>query len=288
MEYLENSNRYYDLTTEAYIKYFGENFHLFLWPKHLSRAQAIMHTNNMFIVDGKLSSSSKVIDLGCGIGSLAILIGKRYGCEVCAININRHQLNIAKNHSKRRYPNITFLYNDIMQLNLNKMFDTAFFIDVEPHLPDKRKALSNIRKALSSGGRIIMTAWLQNEKPSMLQKEFLIKPFCRLGAFPYLETFSGYNKLFKRENLRVIKCQDVTNKARRSVDEFYHFAFQILSGLKSFRNFLNLAKNSPVLKTLRRGEIRNQMHNAFLGPIYAKLCMDAGVFKLGYFVLEKV
>lgn len=84
-EYIENSNSYYNLTTGAYQLYFGEHLHLSLWCKRETRNQAIKRTNDMFFKHGNLNSNSEVIDLGCGIGSLSLLIAKKYGCNITAI-----------------------------------------------------------------------------------------------------------------------------------------------------------------------------------------------------------
>ncbi len=285
--YKENANVYYDLSTGAYERYFGENIHLFLWKKGESREQAIRNTNEMFIRDARISPESHVVDLGCGIGALSILVAKKYGCRVTGININRHQLKIARKKAKAEGVRIDFLEKDIMKLDLDEKFDAALFIGVEPHLPDKRKAVRNIRKILKKNTRIVMTAWLQSEKLNLVQREFLIKPLCRIGAFSYLETFPGYRSIFRKEGFKIIKFRDITPQTKRCVDEFYARLFKIIRGFNSLETMAKIVKNTAFLSTLKKGELRRAAEDIFKGPIYAKLCMDAGVLKLGYFVVEK-
>lgn len=283
--YIENSNKYYDLTTGAYISHFGEHLHLFIWPKHLSRKKGIELTNRIYLSDGKLNPQSEVIDLGCGIGSLALLLKKKIGCNVTGININENQLKIAKKKSIKK--EVDFYLMDIMKLKLNKKFDTAFLIGVDPHLPNKQKALKKIKMHLKKKGRIVMTAWLQGEKINYAQREFLINPLCKLGGFAYLETFDGYKKIFAKEKFKIIKFKDITTKVKRSVDEFYYYALELSKKCNSFKEILKISKITPIFKMLKRGDIKKQLEDAFLGPIYLKMCIDAGIFKLGYFVLEK-
>jgi cyclopropane fatty-acyl-phospholipid synthase-like methyltransferase len=285
--YLRNTNRYYDLMTGVYQLYVGEHFHLFLWSEGETREEGIRRTNDMFLSDGKLNFSSRVVDLGCGIGSLAILIAKRYGCEIFATNINEHQLKIAKKRAKQCNLNIDFIKQDVMELDFGERFDAAFLIDVEPHLPDKENAIANIKSLLRVNGRLVMTAWLQDENPSFAQMEFLIRPFCKLIAFPYMETFRGYRKIFKKQGLRTVKSKDLTNEFRRSVEDFYSRLFKVIKGHNSLRSMSQIVKNPTFLKTITTADFRKAAEDAFLGPIYIKLCMDAGVLKLGYFVLEK-
>ena len=85
-----------------------------------------------------------------------------------------------------------------MSFETNEQFDAAFLIDVEPNLPDKERAVGNVRAVLTKNARLVMTAWLHNEKPNFAEREFLIKPFCRLAAFPYMENFSGYKEIFEK------------------------------------------------------------------------------------------
>lgn len=289
--YLDNVNKYYNLSTGAYQKIFGEHFHIYIWSKGKTQVQAIKDTNNMILADGKVNSYSNIIDLGCGIGSLSLLIFSRYGCRITAINTNKHQLNIAKDRAKKRKININFIESDIMELKIKKKFDACFFIDVEPHLPDKYKAVKIIKNLLKPKGRLVMTAWLQSEKPTIFQKEFLIKSFCRLAAFPFMETFSNYRKYFKKENFKIIKFQDITEGTRQVVDYYYNYVLNHTKNYKSIRQAASLVKDKDfikeILQTASKGQLFKTAEDIFLGPIYTKLCLDAKVFKVGYFVVEK-
>lgn len=287
LDYKKQTNRYYDLSTGAYQRYWGEHFHLFLWAENENREDGIARTNEMFLADGQLTPESDVLDAGCGIGSLSILIARSYGCKVTGVNINSHQLRIARKRAMQCNLPVDFIEKDIMELDCTNQFDTAFLVDVELHLPDKKKAIKNIKHAVRKGGRIVMTAWLQNENPTFAQRELLIRPYCRVAAFPYLETFDGYKKIFKKEKLKLVKAQDITNETRRAVDDCYGRLFDILRANNSMSQILQLVADSNIVKMLSAGDKRKAIEDVFLGIIYAKVCMDAGVFKVGYFVAER-
>jgi|GEM_PF-6978425 len=290
-DYLDNVNKYYNLATGAYERFIGEHFHLYIWEKGKTKKQAIVDFNNMILADGKINSKNYIIDLGCGIGSLSLLIYSRYCCDITAVNINKHQLNIARERAKKKKAKINFIENDIMDLSFKEEFNTCFFIDAEPHLPNKHKAIKIVRKLLKHKGRLVMTAWLQSERPTIFQKELLIKPFCRLAAFPFMETFSHYKRYFQKEHFNVIKFEDITEGIKPVVDYYYHFVMDHTSDYKSIKQAAGLVKNrefiGELIKTATKGELLKTAEDIFLGPIYTKLCMDAGVFKLGYFVVEK-
>ena len=291
-KYLEDNNLYYNLSTGSYIKFFGEHLHLYPWPKGKTRNQAIKYTNDLILQDGRLRSESNVIDLGCGIGSLSLLIASRYSCKITAININSHQLDIAKKRSREKRAKIHFIQQDIMELRLKEHFNTCFMIDVEPHLPNKLRAMNSIKNLLKPGGRLVMTAWLQPEKTSFFQKEMLIKPYCKIAAFPFLETFGHYKSYFIKNNFKIIKFKDITEETKRTVDYYYFLGLKLLNKYNSIGEIAKLVldKNliSTLLKKAGRESILKTAENIFLGPVYTKLCMDAQLLKIGYFVVEKL
>lgn len=283
--YEKSVNQYYDLTTDAYRLYYGEHFHLFFWEVGESRKAAMENTNEIFLADANLPSGPRVVGLGCGIGSLALLVAKRFECEVTGVNINQYQLEVAEKRVRRSKLPITLVHQDVMHLDLDGVFDAAFMIDVECHFPDKQLAIRNVAAVLGEKGRIVMTAWLKDEAPNWIQEDLLLRPFCRAGRFPSLGTFSAYEEIFKQEGLRIIKFEDTTAKSSRSLDAFYYQVFEIMEEFGSKRRFESLM--GKVGQVGDAADLRADLGEVFLPAIYGKLCMDAGVYKLGYFVLEK-
>jgi hypothetical protein len=136
-----------------------------------------------------------------------------------------------------------------------------------------------------------MTAWLTLEKPTIFQKELLLKPYYRLAAFPFMESFGNYKRYFQNQDLKVVKFEDITERIRSVVDHYYHYALNHTKDYKFLSQAADLVKDKDfikeLLKTASQGQLFKTAEDIFLGPIYTKLCLDAGIFKVGYFVVEK-
>ena len=91
----------------------------------------------------------------------------------------------------------------------------------------------------------------------------MIKPYCRVGAFPYLETFDGYEKIFKKQKLKTLKAQDITDETRRSINDCYERLFDILKA----NNSAPLRQPTLLSDLLKRPEVRYHMISAFDGHL---------------------
>ncbi len=282
-DYVENSNEYYDLTTNAYLEHWDEHFHLFKWSDEESREQALKRTNKILLEDGEVGAGSDVVDLGCGVGAFARCLAEE-GCNVLGVNVNEHQLDIARKSSSS--DRVSFVKQDIMELDLDETFDSAYLIGVDPHLPSKGKAVRRILEHLRPGGRLVINAWLKAEECTFGQQEFLLNPLCDKGGFAGFSTFKTYMDVFDSVGVEVVKSEDWTADVRPCVEDFYDKMFDLLENYTSLQDLYPFISSS-LLKTLTNGDVRERLHDVFLGPVYLKMCFDADVFKLGHFVLEK-
>ncbi len=278
---------YYDVLTEPYRHFWGDFFHPGIFENSRETLRnALSRTHELLLKDSKLNSSSIAIDLGCGIGSLCFLISKRIGCKVVGANFSKFQLKIARKLAKKyKLGNVEFRDIDVSQIKTPKdTFDAAFLIDVACHFPNKKKALENIFKIIKPGGRLIVMDWLQKDSLNLFEKELLIKPFNKYWNFPYIESFEGYQKLFRKVGFKIVKAYDITNKVKRNWEMFYDIALREV-GRMSIRKMITYIKNP--LMALNKRKYEKIAENQFYANIFAKICSDARLFKYGYFVLEK-
>ncbi|MGH6859375.1 MAG: class I SAM-dependent methyltransferase [Phyllobacterium sp.] len=134
-----------------------------------------------FIRKGGLRKTSRVLDIGCGIGRMAVPLtqyldvsnGRYCGIDPVAGGINWCQQKISS-----VYPNFEFrhvdiahnLYNpkgaiDGLELSLpyeDRQFDFIIMTSVVTHLPDEEVSayLREVERLLAPGGRLFMTAFI--------------------------------------------------------------------------------------------------------------------------------
>lgn len=122
--------------------------------------------NNPLIIDKQIINkrynldNKEILDFGCGMGGLSCWYAKTWNCNVHAIDIDSHHIEIA-NYMKNKYnlKNIIFEKIDISEIPLKKKYDYIFLNDVAEHI--KLSFLENFliqfSKHLNTNAKIFIT-----------------------------------------------------------------------------------------------------------------------------------
>jgi len=97
---------------------------------------------------------SKVLDIGCGIGTLGESIKQKWKVEVVGIEIDEQMAKVAKERLDK------VIIGDIEKINLAEYltlnyFDCIIFADILEHLKDPWSVLKKIVKFLAEDGIIV-------------------------------------------------------------------------------------------------------------------------------------
>lgn len=113
----------------------------------------------VFSILDKLMFSS-VLDIGCAQGQYAIRIAQKYPfSKVKGVDIREEELKVGRGLSRKfGLKNLTFERRDICDGSINEKHDVVLLLQVIEHLKDDRSALKKIRKLVSTGGHLIITA----------------------------------------------------------------------------------------------------------------------------------
>jgi demethylmenaquinone methyltransferase/2-methoxy-6-polyprenyl-1,4-benzoquinol methylase/phosphoethanolamine N-methyltransferase len=108
-----------------------------------------------------IQPGEKVLDVGCGTGTLAIEVQQRVGAtgRVAGIDPGTQQIARARSKAARRNVPIDFQFGVIEHLTFSdQAFDVVLSTLMMHHLPAslKRQGLSEIARVLKPGGRLII------------------------------------------------------------------------------------------------------------------------------------
>jgi ubiquinone/menaquinone biosynthesis C-methylase UbiE len=100
----------------------------------------------------------QVLDAGCGDGTYALRLAKRYprasfqGVDVMEERLARARQRLAA----ERPPNLAFSYGDLTRNQGEQKYDVIYSIDVFEHIDDDRAALASLSRALKPRGRLLL------------------------------------------------------------------------------------------------------------------------------------
>lgn len=105
----------------------------------------------------EVKPSDKVLDAGCGEGFYVMLLDELFGCQVVGLDNDPQILEQARKWVGEK-PNIKLLVGDVTDLPFEDgSFDRVILSEVLEHVPDDKKALSEVYRVLRPGGILVIT-----------------------------------------------------------------------------------------------------------------------------------
>lgn len=186
---------YQFLTKQIYILFHKDSM---IPPRSLSRAigpdgdfeKVGEEFKNYFIKYAQLEKNAKVLDVGCGVGRIAIPLtdylneeGNYYG-----IDINEKLIKWCNERISTKHPNFRFIHSDILNKHYNKngkalaheykfpfdneTFDFIFLTSVFTHMfpADIENYMQEISRVLKHKGKCLITFFIINDESKRLME----------------------------------------------------------------------------------------------------------------------
>jgi ubiquinone/menaquinone biosynthesis C-methylase UbiE len=126
------------------------------------------------IAQAALDPSHRVLDVGCGTGTLAVLLKRRYpSMEVTGVDPDPKALERAARKAARARVDVRFerAFGDALPFQaaaLDRVFSTMMF----HHVPrdEKSRVLADIHRVLKPGGRLELVDFAGGRPPNMLAR----------------------------------------------------------------------------------------------------------------------
>ena len=174
--YEKITNSYYDLCTNFYEYGWGLSFHFA--PVYAGEAleTAIARHEHYLALALALGPTSRVADLGCGVGGPAREIARFSGAHVLGINNNAYQVQRAELHTARAKLSdlCKFVKADFMRLPLqDASLDGAYAIEATCHAPDLVGLYREVYRVLKPGAAFAFYEWCLTDKFDRTNAEHL-------------------------------------------------------------------------------------------------------------------
>jgi len=161
----------------------------------------------------QLSSTFSVLEIGCGSGGYAVHLAKRFGCQMLGLDINAEGVRNARSLAEKDKlgARVKFEQCDVSpRLPLgDNAFDAVYSNDVLCHIRQRGQILSDLRRVLKPGGRLLFSDALI--VGGLLSNEEIAT---RSSIGMYFFSPPGENeRLIKKSGLKQIEARDTTANA---------------------------------------------------------------------------
>ena len=137
----------------------GHVIHWARWYDLLGRIPFLRAIREKLVELAAPAPGERVLDVGCGTGTLAIALKSRVGAgEVSGIDASPEMIEVARGKAARAGAEVAFQVSPIEALPFpDASFDLVTSSLMLHHLPDdlKRRGLEQVRRVLRPGGRLM-------------------------------------------------------------------------------------------------------------------------------------
>lgn len=153
--------RYYDQTQVLYSRIWSrDSVHYGLWDESTrAREEAMRNLDRCVARELGLSSGSRVLDAGCGVGGTSLFLARECGLDMTGITLSEYQLRAARASARalpvERRP--SFLLRDYLDTGLpGGSFAGAIAIESSCYAESKPAFLREMLRLLRPGGRLVV------------------------------------------------------------------------------------------------------------------------------------
>jgi ubiquinone/menaquinone biosynthesis C-methylase UbiE len=127
-----------------------------------------------------ITEESRVLDVGCGVGTTAIMIGKRFGADVTAVDIEpimleRANAAVEAAHAADR---VHIQAGDILDLDFPDGSFDVVIAEAVTMFVDRARAANELVRVCLPGGRVLATEFMWRRPPSEEAREAFLGQVC--------------------------------------------------------------------------------------------------------------
>nr|DAB41916.1 TPA_exp: ArzN - PKS (KS, AT, OMT, KR, ACP) [Fischerella sp. PCC 9339] len=151
------------------------------------------------------SSSTKVLDFGCGYGSDLIDLAEKYShLKLYGYTISSEQAKIAtkKIHERHLQERVTVFNRDSSKDEFTEQYDLEFGFEVAHHIKDKSALFSNLGRSLKDEGFLVLADFISNATFPIEHHE----------TSSYFITKEEWVEQLSHNHLKIIDCIDVSQE----------------------------------------------------------------------------
>ena len=157
------------------------------------------------------SSTSRVLDVGSGLGGAAMWLAENVGCQITGLDLVASNVHAATNTAESRGLTdlVRFRIGDATAMAFeDDSFSMVWGQDAWCHVPNRDALFAECARVLEPGGTIAFADWLLTGDEDESYRQGLLPSM----ACPSYETLSGYEGLLEGHGFTDITAEDLSEQ----------------------------------------------------------------------------
>jgi cyclopropane-fatty-acyl-phospholipid synthase len=186
-QHYELPARFFELILGPHLKYSG-----CLWEEGTAGLEAAML--ELTATRAGLADSQRILELGCGWGSLTLWMAEHYpGAEITAVSNSTPQRRFIESRAAERgLENLRVITADINAFSTEGRFDRIVSVEMFEHMRNWRELLSRISGWLTDDGRLFVHVFSQRRFPYLFESTWAAERFFTAGLMPSHDLISHF------------------------------------------------------------------------------------------------
>ncbi len=216
------TEQYYDAEDEIYRSVWDEDgsVHWGLFDETTGDdfLKACANLDATMVKKGRIQSSSRVLDLGCGNGTTAIWLSNHLNCRVTGIDLSgvrvQNALDAMAELDKPARDLLAFEKASATELPFEDgAFSHVWSQAVIYHVPDKEAVLSEAYRVLEKGGILVFDDLIKPQPNISADAQKFVYDRL-LYDTPY--SFDSYQQALKEKGFEILEAQDLSQHLKKS------------------------------------------------------------------------
>ena len=157
-----------------------------------------------------IDESTRVLDVGCGVGGPSLHLADRTGCHVTGIDLMEWHAEEASARAAERglSDQTTFQAGNAIDLPFDaNTFDVVWSQDAWCHVPEKDKVVNEAARVVKPGGYVTFTDWVALDD---MEPEYLAKVQAAIAAANYARP-EQYTDWLESAGCSVVESTDISD-----------------------------------------------------------------------------
>ncbi len=164
------------------------------------------HSTEELFNQADLQAGQKALDVGCGVGTTAIQMARRFGVAVTAVDISPIMLERARTNVQRASlePDIEVEQGDILALRFPDSTFDRVIAEAVTMFVDRQRAARELVRVCRPGGMVLATEFFWRQPPTEEAREIFLGQLC---PGMQLDQLDGWVRIYQDAGLSAIEVR---------------------------------------------------------------------------------